>query len=258
MPRYFLNLSFLGAPFHGWQRQPDDCSVQQCVEEALSTLLRDDIQVTGAGRTDAGVNARMMPAHFDSPVEIGDSKVFLRGMNSLLGRDIAVYDIIRVADDAHARFDAIQRTYRYFATTQKTPFFNSLSWQCSPSLDFDKMNEAAELLLSTTDFASFAKLHSDVKTTICKVTAAQWHRIDRSGWYFEISADRFLRNMVRAVVGTLIEVGRGKITGDGFKEIIDSHNRCNAGTSMPAHALYLWDVRYPYLKFNHYYDNGNI
>ncbi|MDE6049543.1 MAG: tRNA pseudouridine(38-40) synthase TruA [Paramuribaculum sp.] len=253
LQRYFLNLAFLGAPFHGWQRQPGDCSVQQCVEEALSTLLRSDIQVTGAGRTDAGVNARMMPAHFDSPTEIRDTVAFLRSLNSILGKNIAAYGVIPVAPDAHARFDAVKRTYRYFATTQKTPFFNTLSWQCSPTLDFEKMNEASSLLLSASDFASFAKLHSDVKTTVCDVTAAAWHRLDEHRWYFEISADRFLRNMVRAVVGTLVEVGRGKLTIDGFREIIESRNRCNAGTSMPAHALYLWNVEYPNIKANQFY-----
>lgn len=254
MPRYFLNLAFLGAPFHGWQRQPGDVSVQQRVEEALSTLLRCPVAVTGAGRTDAGVNARMMPAHFDSPMEISGTNSFLRSLNSILGRDIAANGMVRVADDAHARFDATKRTYRYFATTCKNPFFNSLTWRCSPALDFDAMNEAAKILLDTSDFASFAKLHSDVKTTICKVTDAAWHQFDKNGWYFEISADRFLRNMVRAVVGTLVDVGRGKLTPAGFKEIIESRNRCNAGTSMPAHALFLWSVEYPYIETNHFYN----
>ncbi|MDE6459532.1 MAG: tRNA pseudouridine(38-40) synthase TruA, partial [Paramuribaculum sp.] len=244
---------FLGAPFHGWQRQPGDLSVQQAVEEALSTLLRSDIQVTGAGRTDAGVNARMMPAHFDSPNIILDLTSFTRSLNSILGKNIAVNGIVPVAENAHARFDATKRTYRYFVTTHKTPFFNNLSWQCSPSLDFDKMNEAARKLLEVSDFASFAKLHSDVKTTICKVTEATWHRLNQYCWYFEISADRFLRNMVRAVVGTLVEVGRCKLTVDEFSEVIESKNRCNAGTSMPAHALFLWDVTYPYIEINQFY-----
>lgn len=253
MQRYFLNLAFLGAPFHGWQRQPGDCSVQQTVEEGLSTLLRSNIQVTGAGRTDAGVNARMMPAHFDSPNKIDDLMSFQRSLNSILGKNIAVNGIVPVTDDAHARFDAIKRTYRYFASTVKTPFFNTLSWHCSPALDFDKMNEAASLLLEVSDFASFAKLHSDVKTTICKITEASWHEIADGGWYFEISADRFLRNMVRAVVGTLVDVGRGKLSIAGFTEVIESKNRCNAGTSMPAHALYLWAVEYPYIEIDQFY-----
>ncbi len=196
----------------------------------------------------------MMPAHFDSPMEISGTNSFLRSLNSILGRDIAVNGMVRVADDAHARFDATKRTYRYFATTCKNPFFNSLTWRCSPALDFDAMNEAAKILLDTSDFASFAKLHSDVKTTICKVTDAAWHQFDKNGWYFEISADRFLRNMVRAVVGTLVDVGRGKLTPAGFKEIIESRNRCNAGTSMPAHALFLWSVEYPYIETNHFYN----
>lgn len=246
MPRYFLNIAYLGAPFHGWQRQPGDISVQQTIEEALEKLTGKPCPVTGAGRTDAGVNARLMPAHFDCEPGIGDRGAFLRSLNALVGKDIAVNGICDVKADAHARFDATKRTYHYYATTFKTPFFENLSWRCAPSLDFNAMNEAAQMLLTTEDFASFAKLHSDVKTTICDVTEAKWTEIMPGAWVFSISADRFLRNMVRAVVGTLVEVGRGKISPAQFEEIIASRDRCKAGTSMPAHALYLWDVEYPY------------
>ncbi len=252
MQRYFLNLAFSGAPFHGWQRQPGDISVQQVVEEALEKLLRRPTPVTGAGRTDAGVNARMMPAHFDAPEEIADAAAFERSLNSIVGNDIAVNGLVKVAPDAHARFDATKRTYRYFATPFKTPFFNNLAWRCYPALDFELMNEAAEILLATDDFAAFAKTHTDVKTTICKVTRALWSPCGAGAWMFEISADRFLRNMVRAVVGTLVEVGRHKLSVDGFAEVVGSRDRCKAGTSMPAHALYLWEVEYPYLKPNNF------
>lgn len=255
MQRYFLNLAFLGEPFHGWQRQPGDISVQQVVEEALATLLRRPTPIVGAGRTDAGVNARMMPAHFDSECEIADTRSFVRSLNSIVGRHISVNGMVKVAPDAHARFDATKRTYRYFATPFKTPFFNTLAWQCSPTLDFGLMNTAAEILLHTDDFAAFAKTHTDVKTTICKVSHAEWSRCDGGGWMFEISADRFLRNMVRAVVGTLVEVGRHKISVEDFASIVQSHDRCKAGTSMPAHALYLWSVEYPYLNLNNFNSN---
>lgn len=223
--------------------------MQQVVEEALEKLLRTPTPVTGAGRTDAGVNARVMPAHFDTDAPIGSPGSFVRSLNSILGRHIAVNGLYEVAPDAHARFDATKRTYRYFATPFKSPFFDSLAWRCSPALDFEAMNSAARVLLSTDDFAAFAKTHTDVKTTLCKVTRAEWSPCGGGAWMFEISADRFLRNMVRAVVGTLVEVGRGKMTAGQFAEVVQSRDRCKAGTSMPAHALYLWDVEYPYLKF---------
>lgn len=245
--RYFMTLAYRGEPFHGWQRQPHDCSVQQTVEEALGTLLRCGVvPIVGAGRTDTGVNASKMVAHFDSEVALPDDKSgLIRGLNSLLGKDIAVYSIVKVKDDAHARFDAVMRTYYYHVHTVKSPFIYPLSWQAPPSLDFELMNEAARLLLETDDFTSFSKLHTDVKTNICNVTRAEWIREGDDRWVFVISADRFLRNMVRAVVGTLVDVGRGKLTIDGFRDIIAKKNRCAAGTSMPAHALFLHDVTYP-------------
>lgn len=246
--RYFMTLAYRGEPFHGWQRQPHDVSVQQTVEEALGKILRCGVvPVVGAGRTDTGVNASQMMAHFDIAEPLPDDPSdIIRGLNSLLGRNIAVYDIFPVHDTAHARFDATSRTYHYHAHTVKSPFSYPLSWQAPTSLDFDKMNEAAAVLLETSDFTSFSKLHTDVKTNICKVTEARWVRDGEDTWVFVITADRFLRNMVRAVVGTLVDVGRGKISIDEFRKIIEKKDRCAAGTSMPAHALFLHSVTYPY------------
>lgn len=248
MHRYFMHLSYRGAPFHGWQRQPNAVSVQQVIEEALSTVLRTDTAITGAGRTDAGVNARSMVAHFDTAEPIANTDSLVRALNNLCGRDIAIYSIKPVGDEAHARFDATSRTYHYYCTLRKDPFFHTLAWQAPPTLDFEAMNRAAQLLLETEDFTSFSKLHTDVKTNICHVTHARWHRVEGSdeAMVFVITADRFLRNMVRAVVGTLVDVGRGKLTLEGFRKVIEAKDRCSAGTSMPAHALYLWDVTYPY------------
>lgn len=250
--RFFVDMAYRGAPFHGWQRQPQEPTVQSVVEGAFATLLRlPQVDVTGAGRTDAGVNARLMVAHVDIPSPAAeaiasDSADFVRRLNALVGRDIAVYAMTPVADDAHARFDATARTYRYFAHTVKDPFAGDRSWPAPPGLDFEAMNIAATALLGRHDFTSFAKLHSDVKTNICTVTAARWHRIDGSHFYFEITADRFLRNMVRAVVGTLVEVGRHKRGTDGIAAVMEQRDRCAAGTSMPGGPLFLWNIEYPY------------
>lgn len=239
MARYFMTLAFRGAPFHGWQSQPGEVTVQSVLEQALSTLLRTPTAVTGAGRTDAGVNASMMVAHFDA-----DRALEPRAVNALVGPDIAVSDIRRVSDDAHARFDAVARTYHYRAVERRSPFLYPLTWFTRP-LDYEAMNRAAALLLQTDDFTSFAKLHSDAKTNLCKVTRAEWVPDPATGGMtFVITANRFLRNMVRAVVGTLVEVGRGKMTVEEFAAVIAARNRCAAGTSMPPQALYLAEVRY--------------
>ena len=246
--RRFLKLSYDGAPFHGWQRQPGDSSVQQTLEEALSTICRRPVEVVGAGRTDTGVNARVMYAHFDSDYIIPDKRRFLTGLNRLCGHAIAVEDVFEVDPDKHARFDARLRTYKYFVTFAKCPFLENMSWQTVMKLDLDLMNEAAALLLTTDDFTAFAKLHSDARTNICRVSEARWETWRNSfgvpGAVFTISADRFLRNMVRAVVGTLVDVGRGKISVAEFAEIIRRKDRCAAGTSMPPQALFLWDIEY--------------
>ena len=243
--RYFMKLGYRGASFHGWQVQPQDTSVQQVIEEAMATLLRMPTPVTGAGRTDAGVNARLMVAHFDTEQPIKDADRLVHSLNALLPPDIAIYSITPVHDDAHARFDATSRTYKYFAVTHKDPFRYPLSWKCPPDLDFDLMNQAAARLLDYTDFTSFSKLHTDVKTNNCRITHAQWAQ-EGEQWVFTITADRFLRNMVRAIVGTLVEVGRHKMTVEEFCQVIERKDRCAAGTSMPGHALFLWDITYPY------------
>lgn len=256
--RYFLKLAYNGERYHGWQNQPNAVSVQQALEEALSIVMRLQSTITGAGRTDAGVHAHEMYAHFDTVDPIDDKRKFLLSLNRLLGRDIAVYDVIRVKNDAHARFDATERSYRYFVSYRKNPFLYPFCWHSPSNLDIEQMNNAAEILLKTTDFTSFAKLHSDTKTNICDVRSACWKKIDPvanpypglldEGIVFEISADRFLRNMVRSIVGTLVDVGRGKLSVDGFQEIVSKKNRCAAGTSMPGHALFLWEVKYPYIN----------
>lgn len=319
-----MQLAYNGLPFHGWQRQPNALSVQQKLEEALAMVFRQgEVEVTGAGRTDAGVSAAKMIAHFDLPREVdlpreelspepritqANEERILRALNSILAPHIVVYRIWRVHPDAHARFDAVSRSYRYFVHTRRTPFAGEFSWLAPSTLNFRRMNQAAALLLQTDDFTSFSKLHTDTKTNICRVTHAAWRPQDAPDceasdceasdceaadceaadcvaadcvagdcvagdcvasdceaadceaadcvvgsaakkptmWVFEITADRFLRNMVRAVVGTLIDVGRGKLTVDDFQAIIDRRDRCAAGTSMPPGPLFLHDIRYPY------------
>lgn len=248
--RYFITLSFDGARYHGWQIQPNGPSIQEKLQWALSTLLREDIQVTGAGRTDAGVHARMMVAHFDFSGEWEGQRQMLDciqlayKLNRLLPQDIAVQKVEHVSNDMHARFSAIARTYHYYIHTVKDPFLRTTSCELHYPLDFDKMNEAAALLLTYDDFGAFCKAHADVKTTLCKVTVAQWHQTSPTSWYFEITANRFLRNMVRAVVGTLVDVGRGRLSIDDFRKVVEGKRRSEAGESMPAHALFLEDVQY--------------
>lgn len=244
MFRYFIYLSFDGTNYHGWQIQPNGASVQKTLMKALSTFLRREIEVVGAGRTDAGVHARLMVAHFDFDTEL-DGEVVTDKLNRLLPPDIAVYGVRRVKPEAHARFDATSRTYKYYIHTRKDPFRRGYSWRIFQPLDFERMNEAAQTLFDYTDFTSFSKLHTDVKTNNCRIMLARWEQMGDGEWVFTIRADRFLRNMVRAVVGTLVEVGRGKLTVDGFRRVIEEKNRCSAGTSVPGHALYLTDVSYP-------------
>lgn len=244
--RWFIDLAYRGAPFHGWQIQPGVVTVQSTIEDALGRLMRCPVPVTGAGRTDAGVNARRMIAHVDLPDGFEPGPTFVRSLNAMCGPDIAIRSLRAVAADAHARFDATERTYRYFAHTVKDPFASGLSWQAPATLDFEAMNRAAGRLLGRRDFTSFSKLHTDVRTNICDLRRACWMPLGEGRWAFEITADRFLRNMVRAVVGTLVEVGRGKIDTDGLTAVLDAKDRCAAGTSMPAGSLFLWDVKYPY------------
>lgn len=241
--RFFVTFSYDGSRYHGWQIQPNGDSVQARLQEALSLLLRSEIIVTGAGRTDAGVHARMMVAHFDFEAEIDGPQLAYK-LNKLLPRDIAVSRVERVADDLHARFSATSRMYRYYLHTEKNPFLSNTSCELHYPLDFNKMNEAARVLMGYEDFGAFCKAHADVKTTLCHVTVAEWHQTSSSTWYFEIRANRFLRNMVRAVVGTLVDVGRGRVSLEDFRKIVEGKKRTEAGESMPAHALFLEDITY--------------
>lgn len=241
--RYFIYLSYDGTEYHGWQIQPDAISVQGEIQRCLSTILRRETLIVGAGRTDTGVHARYMAAHFDSDEQIDCQQLAFR-LNRILPPDIAIHDIAQVRDDLHARFSATSRTYRYYIHTRKSPFNRKYSLETHYTLNFDLMNSAGEYLLSVKDFASFCKAGSDVKTTFCKVTTAKWIETEPGCWYFEITADRFLRNMVRAVVGTLVDVGRGRLTLDEFKQVVNSKKRTEARESMPARALFLENVTY--------------
>ena len=241
--RYFVTLSYDGTRYHGWQIQPNGDSIQERLQGALSTLLRAEISVTGAGRTDAGVHARMMVAHFDYE-EALDGQQLCYKLNRLLPYDIAVQKVEQVADDLHARFSATSRTYYYYVHTVKDPFSRAYSCELHYPLDFKLMNEAAGMLLKYEDFGSFCKSGADVKTTLCQVTAAEWHQTSPSTWYFEITANRFLRNMVRAVVGTLVDVGRGRLTLEEFQKVIEGKQRSDAGESMPGNALFLEKIEY--------------
>ena len=244
MFRYFIYFSYDGAAYHGWQVQPNAVTVQQVLEEALAKLVRQPVPLVGAGRTDAGVNAACMVAHGDFPAEVDCAQLVYK-LNKILPPDIAVSDVRRVKDDAHARFDALSRRYNYRVVTAKSPFVRRYACRVMPGLDFEAMNRAAELLYEYKDFTSFSKLHTDVKTNNCKVTHAVWRRVGEHEWVFEIEADRFLRNMVRAIVGTLLLVGRGKMDIDGFRAVIENKARGEAGDSAPGEALFLVNVEYP-------------
>ena len=242
--RFFITLSYDGTRYHGWQVQPNGPSVQEKLQWALSTILRQDIQVTGAGRTDAGVHARMMVAHFDVETMSYELQDLTYKLNRLLPQDIAIQMMEPVSDEMHARFSATSRTYHYYIHTVKDPFLRAYSCELHYPLDFQLMNEAAAILMTYEDFGAFCKAHADVKTTLCHITAAQWHQTSPSSWYFEITANRFLRNMVRAVVGTLIDVGRGRLSLDDFRKVVEGKRRTEAGESMPANALFLEEVKY--------------
>ena len=244
MFRYFIYFSYDGAAYHGWQVQPNAITVQQVLEEALAKLVRQPVPLVGAGRTDAGVNAACMVAHGDFPCE-ADCAQLVYKLNKILPPDIAVSGVRRVKDDAHARFDALSRRYNYRVVTAKSPFARRYACRVLPGVDFEAMNRAAEILYEYTDFTSFSKLHTDVKTNNCKVTFARWRQVSDNEWVFEIEADRFLRNMVRAIVGTLLLVGRGKLTLDGFRAVIENKARGEAGDSAMGEALFLVDVKYP-------------
>ena len=241
--RYFITFTYRGTDFHGSQTQPNGNTVQAEMEQAFATILRTPVALTFAGRTDAGVHADKMVAHFD--VEKAVPANFAARLNNILPDSIAIRDLQRVTDEAHARFDALERTYHYRITMRKDPFAYQTRTRVKEGLDFEAMNEAAQILLGKQDFASFCRVHTDVKTTICDVREARWVVENEYEAYFVITADRFLRNMVRAVVGTLFEIGRGKMTQAQLADIIAAKDRCKAGHSAPAEGLSLVEIKYP-------------
>lgn len=244
MKRYFFEISYNGKDFFGWQRQPRQISVQEEIESSLSKIHSNrSLSIVGCGRTDTGVHAKQYFFHVDLE-EIKSIEQFKFKMNRLLPDTIVVHGIHEVELDKHARFDATYRTYRYFIHLKKDAFIHDLSWYVPQNLDFEKMNEAAVHLLGKQDFTSLSKLHTDVKTNICSVSKAQWVKVSENEWYFEITADRFLRNMVRATVGTLLDVGLGKIQPEDIVKILEAKDRGAASTSVPAHGLFLWRIVY--------------
>lgn len=246
MQRYFLEIAYKGTHYNGWQLQPNQPTVQAAIEKAISTILREETGVLGCGRTDAGVHAKQYFLQFDTPKKVDGGKLVYR-LNGLLNYDVAVKRIIPVSSDAHARFDATERTYQYFIHSQKNPFLQDRSLYVSEKIDLDAMNKASEMLLKNEDFESFSKVHTDVNNFNCKVSHAKWSQ-QQDQWMFEITANRFLRNMVRAVVGTLLEVGSGKISLSEFDEVIKSRSRSRAGKSVAARGLFLTNVKYPYIS----------
>ena len=240
--RYFLELAYHGAAYHGWQRQPNAISVQEKVEECLSTLTRKRMEVVGAGRTDTGVHAKQLFAHFDAQTELDQEFVFR--VNSILPKDIALISIKAVKPEAHARFDALSRSYEYHVVLEKDPFSLGTAFYVKRELEVGKMNEAAGILMHYSDFKCFSRSRTDVKTYQCRIDHAYWEEMDKE-LVFHIKADRFLRNMVRAIVGTLLEIGAGKMKVEDLRKVIESRNRCEAGASVPAHGLYLTKVEYP-------------
>jgi tRNA pseudouridine38-40 synthase len=243
--RYFIFISYKGTYYHGWQIQPNSVTVQKILDEALSTILSEIISTTGAGRTDTGVHALVFCAHFESiRMDLAFNKNLIFRLNRFLPKDISVTKIVKVHPDAHARFSAIARTYRYYISTVKDPFSEDSSWYLHDKIDLKTMNKACQLLLVHSDFTSFSKLHTDVKTNICRVTLAEWVKKD-DRIVFTMRADRFLRNMVRAIVGTMVEVGRGKMDINDFEDIMLAKDRGMAGKSAPAKGLFLEDIEYP-------------
>ncbi|MFN8274695.1 MAG: tRNA pseudouridine(38-40) synthase TruA [Flavobacteriaceae bacterium] len=245
--RYFIQFSYNGTQYHGWQIQPQARSVQQTLTHALNTLLSEKFEITGAGRTDSGVHAQMMYAHFDYERALPEN--LTHKLNSFLPKDIAVQKVLAVSDEAHARFDATARTYQYHIHQQKNVFLDGLSWFYGKELNVEAMNAAAQLLLSHTDFECFSKVHTEVYTFDCAISEAYW-TVHEDRLTFTITANRFLRNMVRAIVGTLLEVGRNQMSTAEFQQVLDSKNRSEAGVSVPAHGLYLTNIVYPYVSLH--------
>ena len=245
--RYFIEISYLGTNYHGWQSQPNAITIQEIIENCLSKILNSTVKLVAAGRTDAGVHAKQMYAHFDSDMKINDIKSFEHKVNSFLPKDIVVRKLILVHNNAHARFDALYREYEYHISLKKNPFETDKAYFFKKSLDIKKMNKCCNIMLQYTNFKSFSKSKTDVKTYDCKIYEAKWI-LNENSLIFKIKADRFLRNMVRAIVGTLIEIGLGKITEKEFKLIIEKKDRQLAGFSVPAHALFLKNIDYDWDK----------
>jgi tRNA pseudouridine38-40 synthase len=247
--RYFIFISYKGTSYHGWQLQPNAITVQKVLDEAMTRVLEEEITTIGAGRTDTGVHASFFCAHIDSLSEdIDTRKNLVYRLNSYLPKDISVSSVRKVRLDAHARFSAISRTYKYYIAKAKDPFREESAWFINGNLDIAPMNQACAILMENSDFTSFARLHSDNKTNICKIYSALWEE-EMNGMVFTITADRFLRNMVRAIVGTMVEVGRGKMDLDMFRDVIIARNRGRAGKSAPAKALFLTGIEYPHEIF---------
>ncbi len=243
--RYFIELQFNGKNFHGWQLQPNAYTVQGELNEKLSLLLNKPVETVGAGRTDSGVHAKYFVAHFDIKKELINLPKLIHKLNNFLHEDIRVIGIHPVSNKVHARFSALSRTYKYFISTQKDVFRKDLAWQLFYNLNLEAMNSGASELLKYSDFTSFSKLHTDVKTNTCKIHLSQWTR-EENMLIYTITADRFLRNMVRSIVGTLIRIGKGKLSLDDFIEIINSKDRSKAGESAPAQGLFLHEIAYPF------------
>lgn len=242
--RYFIHLAYNGANYCGWQTQPELPTVQLTLEQALTTLLRHPTAIVGCGRTDTGVHASDFYAHFNATDEV-DTRQLTFKLNSFLPEDIAIYEIFAVRDNAHARFDATARTYQYHVSDRRLPFKQGLYSRIYYRPNLELMNQGAKLLMEYEDFTSFAKLHTQVKTNICHLSLAQWEEREDE-WVFTIRSNRFLRNMVRSVTGTLLDVGRGKLSLDGLRQIIERKDRCAAGVSMPPQGLFLTRVEYPF------------
>lgn len=241
-----MEIAYKGTQYNGWQHQPNQPTVQAAVKNAISTLLREETTVLGCGRTDTGVHATQYFLHFDSSERVEEERMVFR-LNGILDPDVAVKRIIAVSSDAHARFDATERTYQYFIHSEKNPFLRDTSAYISDKLNLDAMNEASRMLLNTENFESFSKVNTEVNNFNCKLSHAKWTPL-QDQWMFEITANRFLRNMVRAVVGTLLEVGTGKISLSDFDEVIQSRSRSRAGKSVAAKGLFLTNVKYPYIQ----------
>jgi tRNA pseudouridine38-40 synthase len=243
--RYFIFISYKGTSYHGWQLQPNSVTVQKIVDEGLSVVLNEKISTIGAGRTDTGVHALFFCAHFESiSPDLASEKNLVYRLNSYLPKDISVNFIRKVLPDANARFSATSRTYKYYISRNKDPFLDGSSWYIHGDINIAKMNEAGRILFNHSDFTSFSKLHSDTKTNLCKIYEASWKE-EGNLLVFTIKADRFLRNMVRAIVGTMADIGLGKMDLEEFEEIILAKDRCKAGKSAPARGLFLVDIEYP-------------